>query len=122
MIPSLMIPFRLVSLSLKSYFRALWPTTWMSVTMALVCEAWLLGLRRLGVQNVALHLVTTAVLGGAVYLGLLLWRKPPVLTEVFNVVGGSSHPLARLLARVLSRFTLLPQQLERSATSTSSAV
>ena len=122
MIPSLMIPFRLVSLSLKSYFRALWPTTWMSVTMALVCEVWLLGLRRLGVQNLALQLLTTAVLGGAVYLGLILWRKPPVLAEVFTVVAGSSHPLARLLVRVLSRFAPLPQQLERNATSTSSAV
>ena len=122
MVPSLLIPFRLVNLSLRSYFRALWPTIWMCLTMATISELWLLGLRRLGVQNSAFQLISTAMIGGTLYTALVLWRRPLVLVELSTVVGGSSHPLAQLLARVLSRFAQKPQQLECNTTSTSSVL
>ena len=112
MIPSLIIPFRLVRLSLKSYARALWPTTWMSLTMAGICQAWWLHSQRIGVHNPAVQLMSTSVLGVAVYVGLLLWRKPPVLSDVSTIVSGSSHPWARTLTRVLARFIQPKQILE----------
>jgi PST family polysaccharide transporter len=104
MIPSLIIPFRLVTLSLKSYFRAVWPITWMSLTMAGVCQAWLLYCRRIGVHNSVVQLISTSVAGIVVYVGLLLWRKPPALWDVSSIVSGSPHPWARMLTRVLARF------------------
>jgi len=103
-VPSLLLPFRLVNLSLKSYFRALWPMAWMSLAMAAVCAAWLRHLQRTGVHNAVVQLITTSLLGIAVYLGLVLWRKPQVLSEVSTIVGESSHPMARMLAGVLERF------------------
>jgi O-antigen/teichoic acid export membrane protein len=104
MVPSLLIPFRLVNLSLKSYFRALWPTAWMSLAMAAVCEAWLRHLQWIGVHNAVVQLISTSFVGIAVYVGLVLWRKSEVLSDVSTIVGGSSHPLARVLAGVLERF------------------
>ena len=114
MIPSLIIPFRLVKLSLQSYFRALWPTTWMSLAMAGVCHAWLLYSRRIGVHNPVVQLISTSVLGAVVYVGLLLWRKPPVLWDVSTIVSASSHPWVRMLTRVLARFIQPNQNLERN--------
>ena len=43
MVPSFMIPFRVVDLSGKQFLRTLWPTIWMSLAMAAVTEAWLKG-------------------------------------------------------------------------------
>ena len=104
MIPSLIIPFRLVKLSLKSYFRAIWPTLWMSLAMAAVCEVWLLALQRMGGRNAEVQLISTVLIGMAVYVGLLLWEKPLVLSDVTAIVSASSHPLAPMLARILARF------------------
>ena len=120
MIPSLLIPFRLVGLTLKEYFRALWPTVWMSLAMAAVCEAWLVGLRRAGVQNAWLQAISTSLIGAGLYIGLLLWKKPPVLFELFSIVRGSSHPLARLLTRALGMVLQTPQEVASSAEATSS--
>jgi len=109
MIPSLLIPFRLVKLSLKSYFGALWPTIWMSLVMAAVSEAWLWTMRHMGVYNAALQGISTAAIGATVYMALLLWRKPPVLFELSSIVAGSSHPLARMLARILVKVASTPK-------------
>lgn len=119
MIPSLLIPFRLVKLSLKAYFGALWPTIWMSIAMAGISEAWLLALRRTGATNAGLEAVSTGVIGAAVYVGLVLWRKPPVLFELSSIVGESSHPLARIVARVL--LTVAPMGQAKSVSVASSS-
>jgi len=103
MIPSLLIPFRLVNLSVRVYFRALWPAFWMSLATVAISEIWLLVLRRMDMHNGALQLVSTAMVGAALYTALVLWRKPPVLAEWSTVLGGSSHPLLQFLARVVSR-------------------
>lgn len=102
MVPSFLIPFRLVQLSGMTFLRTLWPTAWMSLVMTLVTGAWMHGIRSLGVVNVVVELVTTVVLGVVVYLALLLWCKPPVLSELGTVLAGSSNPLAQSLARRLS--------------------
>jgi PST family polysaccharide transporter len=112
MIPSLLIPFRLVNLSIKAYFRALWPTTWMSLTMAAACEAWLKFLKHLGMQNASIQFVSTAAIGAALYVMLVLWKRPPVLAEVSTVVGGSSHPMARLFSKFLLRFSPEPREAQ----------
>ena len=102
MVPSFLIPFRLVQLSGKEFLRTLWPTIWISLAMAAATEAWLQGLRQFGIQNAAFDLISTVVLGVIVYLALLLWRKPPVLSELAVVLNGSSRPGFRKVARYLA--------------------
>ena len=53
MFPGLAIPFRLVGLPLKTFFRSLWPIMWHGLVMAAAASAWLYGLRRVGIQNAA---------------------------------------------------------------------
>ena len=102
MVPSFMIPFRLVELSGKQFLRTLWPTIWMSFVMAAITEAWLQGLRRLGIQNAPVELISTVMLGIVVYLTLVLAYKPPVLLELAVVLNGSSRPGFRRVARYLA--------------------
>ena len=102
MVPSFMIPFRLVELSGKQFLRTLWPTIWMSFVMAAITEAWLQGLRRLGIQNAPVELISTVILGIVVYLTLVLSYKPPVLSELAVTLKGSSRPALRKIADCLS--------------------
>ena len=102
MVPSFMIPFRLVELSGKQFLRTLWPTIWMSLVMAAITEAWLQGLRRLGVQNAPVELISTVILGIVVYLTLVLAYKPPVLLELAVTLKGSSRPALQKIADCLS--------------------
>jgi len=102
MVPSFAIPFRLVGLSLKVFAEALWPTMWHSLVMVAVAAAWLHGLRLRGIENAAVQLGTTATLGAMVYTALVLWRRPPVVSELLQILEGSSHRGLRAAARYLS--------------------
>ena len=101
MVPGFLISFRLIQLSGKKFLQTLWPTIWISIAMASTTEAWLLGLRYLGIRNAGFDLISTVVLGVIVYLALLLWRKPPVLLELAVVLNGSSRPAFRRVAQYL---------------------
>ena len=105
MFPSLAIPFRMVGLSLKTFFGTLWPMIWYGLVMVAVAGTWLYASRRLGIHNAAFQLATTAALGAAVYTALVLWRKPPVLSELAAVLEGSSHRGLHVAGRYLSRAT-----------------
>jgi PST family polysaccharide transporter len=101
MVPSFMIPFRMVGLSGKQFLRTLWPTIWMSLVMAALTEVWLQGLRWVGIQNAPAQLISTVALGIAVYVTLILTVKPPVLSELAVILKGSSRPLLQKIARCL---------------------
>ena len=101
MVPSFMIPFRMVGLSGKQFLRTLWPTIWMSLVMAALTEVWLQGLRWVGIQNAPAQLFSTVALGIAVYVTLILTVKPPVLSELAVILKGSSRPLLQKIARCL---------------------
>jgi PST family polysaccharide transporter len=103
MVPSFLIPFRLVELSGWTFLKALWPTMWMSVVMTACCAAWRFLLYRLAVQNAFVELVSTVLVGVAVYVGLVLWRKPQVLGEVASVLQGTSYGAAQWIGRRLPR-------------------
>jgi len=118
MFPSLAIPFRLVGLPLKTFFGSLWPMIWYSLVMAAVAGAWLYGLGRVGIQNAAVEFATTAAVGAALYTALVLWRRPPVLSELSMVLGGSSYRGIRAAARFISSDTRRTEELDsREATS-----
>jgi len=72
------------------------------LVMVAVTVSWLYGLRVMGVHNAALQLLTTVALGAAVYTGLMLWRRPPVVGELSLVLGGSSRPFLKFLSRILA--------------------
>ena len=101
MVPSFIIPFRLVELSGKHFLRTLWPTMWMSLAMAAVTEAWLQGLRRLGILNAPVELISTVILGIVFYLVLVLTCRPPVLSELAVILNGSSRPVLQKIAHYL---------------------
>ena len=104
MIPMYMIPFRLVGITLGDFFRSLWPSAWSTIVMAVVALGWLRVLRKLGVTNPLLQLISAAAIGAAVYIGLVLWQEAPVVSDMLNAIEGSSNPVARSIAHVLSRF------------------
>ena len=103
MIPSFLIPFNLVKLSGMTFLRTLWPTIWMGLVMAACAGAWRYGLHRLGFANPFVDLLSTVLVGGIIYVALVLWRKPPVLSELATVLEGTSHRWARWVGRRLPR-------------------
>ena len=111
MVPMLAIPFRLVGITLKSFVCVLWPTTWPTLVMAAITAVWLQGMRRLGMRNSMMELLSTAALGAAVYVGLILWQKPPVLSDLLVAIEGSSNPAARFAARLFAKFVKPPAVL-----------
>ena len=111
MVPMLAIPFRLVGITLKAFVRALWPTTWPTLVMAAITAVWLQGMRRLGMRNSMMELLSTAALGAVVYVGLILWQKPPVLADLLIAIEGSSNPAARFAARLFAKFVGPPCSL-----------
>ena len=101
MVPSFLIPFRLVELSGWTFLRTLWPTVWISLVMTACCGAWRYLLYRVGIVNPFVELFSTVLLGIAVYVGLVLWRKPVVLAELATVLEGTSYRAAQWLGRRL---------------------
>jgi PST family polysaccharide transporter len=103
MVPSFLVPFRLVQLPGWTFLRTLWPTVWISLVMTACCGAWRYLLFRLSVTNPFLELLSTVLLGVTVYVGVVLWRKPPVLSELASVLEGTSYGAARWIGRRLPR-------------------
>jgi PST family polysaccharide transporter len=116
MVPSFMIPFRLVGISGRQFLRTLWPTMWMSLVMAAVTAAWLQGLKRVRVHNAPVQLISTVILGILVYLILVLTRKPPVLSELASTLSGSSRPVLQRIARYLSGAAKAPFEPKQADT------
>ena len=93
MVPSFVIPFRLIDLSGKKFVQTLWPTIWSSLAMAGVSWLWLRALHRVGIHNAPAELVSATIVGASVYVGLTLWRKPLVLADLGNTLVGLPSPL-----------------------------
>ena len=104
MVPMFAIPFHLVGITFRDFGRVLWPIVRATIAMAAVAALWLQGLRRIGVQNSFVQLMTTSGIGAIVYIGLVLWQRPPIVSEVVSAIRRSSNPAARGLVWLLSRF------------------
>ncbi|HVP49950.1 MAG TPA: MOP flippase family protein [Candidatus Bathyarchaeia archaeon] len=103
MVPSYLIPFRLVELSGWTFIKTLWPTVWIGLAMTAACGGWRYLFYRQGVTQPVLEFLTTVLLGIAVYVGLLLWSRPPVLAELKTVLEGTSYGAARWIGSRLPR-------------------
>jgi O-antigen/teichoic acid export membrane protein len=111
MVPSFLIPFRLIELSGWTFLRTLWPTLWISLVMTACCGAWRYALYLMVITNPFVELGSTVLLGVGVYVGLVLWRKPMVLGELASVLEGTSYGFAQRLGRRLPR----PAQATKAA-------
>jgi len=115
MVPMFAIPFRLVGITMNAFFRSLWPAIWPTLVMAAIAAAWLRALGWLGIRSSLLELLSTAAIGAAVYIGMILRQKPPVLSDLLTAAEGASNPFARLLARFLGKF-VQPDSALKTAT------
>jgi len=108
MVPSFVIPFRLIKLPGKAFVWTLWPTIWTSLVMAGVTWAWLRVLHRLGSHNALLELLSATVIGALTYVALLAWKKPVVLSDLAATLHGLSHPVLKPFATYLSKLARRP--------------
>ena len=100
MVPGFSIPFRLIGLSWREFLAPMWPIVTITLLMAAAAGGWRLLLTRMGVHQQAVHLFTTAAIGGLIYAGSLFAWKPPALHELAAILDGRGYSfLARLLNR-----------------------
>lgn len=98
MVPSFLIPFRLIGLKFSSFFLALLPQILVTAGMTTLCWLTLRGFNHFGVSNQWMRLVVTSLLGAAFYVGTLLAWRPPIMEIMEQVMGQSGSPL---IARAL---------------------
>lgn len=102
LVPGFVIPFRLIGLPFGHFVRALLPQLFWTLVMAAVCVGWLLVLDRLGMMNAWLRLVSSALLGAAVYVTGLIVLKPLVIQYLAEILVTSRNRVALIGARWLT--------------------
>lgn len=101
MIPGFLIPFRLIDLKLTAFASALWPQILLTGGMTLVCWLWLRLLENLSVVNPWVQLLSTSLLGAAVYICSFVLFWPAVMRHVEDVLVTSSLG-SKIAARLVS--------------------
>ena len=91
---TLVIPFRLIDLSLSRLIKRLMPVLIYSLAMCSVTALVRLFLERLGFPPIEV-LPACVASGIAVYVGLVLWRKPAVLFDMAQLAGNRLPAPAR---------------------------
>jgi hypothetical protein len=84
--PGFVIAFRLIDLSLWEFVKRLMPTLGYSLVMLLATIATRIGLERIGLRPPATLALCVAT-GVIVYVGLVVWRKPPFLHDLALLAG-----------------------------------
>lgn len=99
--PNFAIPFRLVDFRVRDLFGALWPTLKFSLMMLAAVVIWEAVLAGLGVAQPWVVLVSSVLIGSTAYVGLLLWRLPPVVRDVVRFLPQTGIPwLSRAFAKL----------------------
>jgi lipopolysaccharide exporter len=101
LVPGLVIPFRLIELSLWDFCKHLWPVLKASLLMTAVVAAWMAALRWLGVTSPHVTLFSSVAVGAVTYILLLLWWAPPALVELRNISETSGNSILARAARWL---------------------
>ncbi|MBV8552209.1 MAG: MOP flippase family protein [Acidobacteriaceae bacterium] len=104
MVPSFVVPFRLIGLKISEFAYALLPQVLITAAMALLCVLWLHGLHAVGATNNWLRLLSTALLGAFFYIAALMIIRPPVMRVMEEVIGHSSNPS---VLRILTSLRIL---------------
>jgi O-antigen/teichoic acid export membrane protein len=93
--PGLRFPFRLIGLTVGEFMRHLWPQVAITLGMAAVCAAWMTGL---------LRLISTVLVGAAVYILSMLIIRPAVIVHLEDVIETSRIPFGGGLLRTIRGF------------------
>ena len=102
--PQFLIPFRLIDLKVSEYAAALFPQLLITSAMTAACMLFLSLLRSVGILNSWAQLISTTALGAAVYAGLLILFRPPVMEALEEIMNGSGHPLVRRIFLIIQRY------------------
>lgn len=106
MIPSFLIPFKLIGLKLTDYARAMMPQILITGLMVLVCWLWMSAAPHAGIVAPWMLLTSTVLLGAAVYVFALLLTWPSVMQHLERAMAGANKPsITRILAR-MRRFSV----------------
>jgi O-antigen/teichoic acid export membrane protein len=90
------IPFRLIGLRVRDFAAALAPQIGITIVMAAACATLLFAT---GTLAAPVRLVLSVSLGIAVYVGLMLSLKPPVIRELATVIDQFGHTRLSQLVR-----------------------
>jgi O-antigen/teichoic acid export membrane protein len=99
--PGLRIPFKLIGLTVGEFVRHLWPQIAITLGMAAVCAGWMMALSSLGFSNVLLRLISTILIGAAVYILAMLVIRPAVILHLEEVIETSRIPFGVGLLRII---------------------
>lgn len=97
--PGFAIPFHLIGLRFRDFAKALLPQLGWTILMAGVCFAWLRLLDHFAISSPWMRLLSTSVLGAAVYIAGLLGLRMQVVDYLGEVLGSSEN---RMIARTAS--------------------
>ena len=93
--PGFAIPFRLIDLSMIGFAKSLTTASRYSLLMAVAVVLTKVGLARFGVTAPLPVLVVMVAVGATVYVGALLWRKPPMVKDLLSLLSESGFSLRR---------------------------
>ncbi len=91
--PNFAIPFRLINLPMRDLAVALWPVLVCSLIMSGAVILLRLGLTWMGITNPWLILISVGLGGMAIYGGLVLWKKPPVMRDLVGLLSHAQTPV-----------------------------
>ena len=99
--PGLRFPFRLIGLTVGEFMRHLLPQISITLGMAAICAGWLMALSSLGISNLLVRLISTVIIGAAVYISAMLMIRPAVMVHLEHVIETSSIPFGGHLLRMI---------------------
>ena len=101
MYPCCAIPFGLIGLTVRDFFRELLPQLAITGLMVALCALWLRGLQILSVTNPLFRLATAVALGAAIYVSAMLILRPAVMSDLETLLLHSPNPVAKTALRIL---------------------
>lgn len=96
--PNFAIPFRLISLPVRDLALTLWPGLVCSLVMSGAVTLLRLGLAWMGITNPWTILISASLVGTAIYAGLMLWKKPPVMRDLVRLLPCDQIPALKRAA------------------------
>jgi O-antigen/teichoic acid export membrane protein len=106
--PGFLVPFRIIDLKFRQFLQALLPQFLLTLAMLLVCLGWMRLLTAVSIVNPWPRLISTSLLGAAVYLAGLLIFRPSALSDLQVVFANSKSGFALRATAFLQRFSRRP--------------
>ncbi len=92
------IPFRFIELRFRDFAAALLPQIWLTLGMTAICYSWIRLLGIASISNPWMKMISTALLGAAVYVTGLLVFRPAVIQYLRGMMAESQNKMVIKLA------------------------